>query len=70
MFLPSLLINLLTSLFPPPPPLQEANTEYSHLEPLPEHVDENSPYKELGDIEANDLIKFAYQIATGMVSNG
>ena len=33
-------------------------------------MDEDSPYKELGDIEANDLIKFAYQIATGMVSSG
>ena len=53
----------------PLPLIQEANTEYSHLEPLPEHVDEDSPYEELGDVEANDLLNFAYQIASGMVSH-
>ena len=49
-------------------PMQETKTEYSHLEPLPELLEDN-PYKELGDIEANDLLNFAYQIASGMVSH-
>ncbi len=28
---------------------------------------EEDPYMELGELEANDLMQFAYQIATGMV---
>ncbi len=58
---------------------QEASNEYSHLDPqkgveqkVVEAADENEdgeedPYMELGELEANDLMQFAYQIATGMV---
>ena len=65
----------LTLIFPPPslPPSlpQETSTAYSHLEPLlpdqPE-IEDDSQYRDLGDIEPNDLITFAYQIAIGMVN--
>ncbi len=57
-------------------PPQEASNEYSHLDPQKgvEAADENEggeedPYMELGELEANDLMQFAYQIATGMVRN-
>ncbi len=54
---------------------QEANNEYSHLDPEKKAISEEiqqeedeDPYMELGELEANDLMQFAYQIATGMVS--
>ena len=51
--------------------LQEARNEYSRLDPrkadFPEEEEEEDAYPDLGDLEANDLIQFAYQIATGMV---
>ena len=31
--------------------------------------EEEDPYSELGQLEANDLMQFAYQIATGMVGS-
>ena len=35
---------------------------------LSEHETEDDiPYKDLGDIDPNDLISFSYQIAIGMV---
>ena len=51
--------------------------EYSHLDPKdPEATTgeqiaetEQDIYDELGDIDGNDLMQFAYQIATGMVRN-
>jgi len=56
---------------------QETSTEYSHLDPLKppgphpqgEELEEDI-YADLGDIDGNDLMQFAYQIATGMVSHG
>ena len=63
----------------PPSPLslpssivQETPNAYSHLEPKttedPQTPEEDhSQYKDLGDIEPDDLIRFAYQIASGMV---
>ena len=53
------------------PSHQEPATAYSHLDPKKEPEEEeedNSGYKDLGDIEPDDLIRFAYQIASGMVS--
>lgn len=49
--------------------MQEAKNEYSKLDPkkFPEEEEEEDAYPDLGDLEANDLIQFAYQIATGMV---
>ena len=56
--------------------MQEANNEYSHLDPEkkteseePLNEEDEDPYTEVGELEANDLMQFAYQIATGMVSN-
>jgi serine/threonine protein kinase len=50
-----------------PAPYLEPGTAYSHLEPKREPEEEdNSGYKDLGDIEPDDLIRFAYQIASGM----
>ena len=34
---------------------------------MEEEEEEQDPYGELGDLEANDLMKFAYEISTGMV---
>lgn len=31
-------------------------------------LDENDKYRGLGDLDSDDLLKFAYQIATGMVN--
>ena len=52
--------------------LQEPKNEYSHLDPASakeaEVAEEDEIYAELGDLDGNDLMQFAYQIATGMVS--
>lgn len=54
------------------PHLQEAKDQYSHLDPAAakdeEEAAEEDIYAELGDLDGNDLMQFAYQIATGMVS--
>lgn len=49
----------------------EPGSEYLHLVPsMAEAADEEQDdYGELGDLEGNNLIQFAYQIATGMVRN-
>jgi serine/threonine protein kinase len=47
-----------------PVPYMEPGTAYSHLEPKKEPEEEG--YKDVGDIEPDDLIRFAYQIASGM----
>lgn len=49
--------------------------EYSHLDPVvspPQPLDDSDEededaYGDLEDLDANDLMQFAYQIATGMV---
>lgn len=51
---------------------QEPKNEYSHLDPKraaqeEEEEEEEDLYPDLGDLESNDLIQFAYQIASGMV---
>ena len=55
---------------------QESKNEYSHLEEKRDDApsneiqlaeDEDDIYGDLGDLEGNDLMQFAYQIATGMV---
>ena len=54
-------------------PSQEPKGEYSKLDPQKplefedDEVDED-PSPDIDDLEATDLIRFAYQIATGMVS--
>jgi hypothetical protein len=55
--------------------LQEPKDEYSHLDPNKEPQtageedleDQEDIYEDLGDLDGNDLMQFAYQIATGMV---
>lgn len=53
--------------------MQEPKGEYSHLDPSnakeaeAEAEKEEDIYEELGDLDGNDLMQFAYQIATGMV---
>jgi hypothetical protein len=59
-------------ILPSPAPYLEPPNAYSHLEPKttedPQTPEEDhSQYKDLGDIEPDDLIRFAYQIASGMV---
>lgn len=71
--LPSLSYHLPLSPSAPPfsllPASQEPGNAYSYLEPKEEpEMEDDSNYKELGDIETDDLIRFAYQIASGMVS--
>ncbi len=46
--------------------MQESTNEYSHLDPKAEEAEQDID-DELGDLDPNDLIQFAYQIATGMV---
>ena len=45
-------------------PPKNSFTAYDHLVPPSE-----SPYADLGDVEAVDLTSFAYQIASGMVGH-
>ena len=52
--------------------MQEPNNEYSHLDPVvspppPQDDSDEEIEEDLGDLDANDLMQFAYQIATGMV---
>lgn len=42
-------------------------SNYDHLLPVTVLPDNDSPYASLGQIGSNDLISFAYQIASGMV---
>ena len=69
-----LLLSILPSISSLPPVLHHAGppNAYSHLEHKmtenPQNPEEdNSQYKDLGDIEPDDFIRFAYQIASGMV---
>ena len=49
--------------------MQEAKNEYSKLDPkkFPEEEEEEDAYPDLGDLEANDLIQFAYHISPGTI---